>query len=115
LGFNKIEEYTKIKEYMDDGSIAKFTEEEVRLLYYMVDVVENNPNEWAIETTKDYRLKFEWSPFAFSQVIDLICLGGTAGYALDFVFKVPIEEMPVHIDKEDPIGLLAKWRMKIGK
>ena len=100
---------------MENNIFNSFQQEEVRILYSMVDGVANNPNQYALEINLKGHPRFREGPSALMFIVDLICLEGERLDLLNFIQRTSLEDMPMHINDLDPYGLIARWRLKIGK
>jgi hypothetical protein len=93
-----------------------YSQDELKILYDMVDVVKNNPNQYTLAvTTKDRRLKFRPGLYSLVDLITTVAVEGDRIKLQDFIKKTPLDEMPLYINSPDPFCLIAKWRLYISK
>lgn len=101
-----------------EDSADLFTLEDLKVLYSMVDAVANNPNQYTLEASKEGHPKFhkDHTPHsAFIRIVDMIAREGERLRLIKFFERTSFEDLPTHINSLDPFGLIARWRLKVGK
>jgi len=99
--------------------VSTLSEEDLRILFSMTDGVANNPNQYTLKyDTGGHILPIiscSNKLYTMKNIIDIIAKEGKRLNLIEFINKTPFEEYPLHINDPEPYGLIARWRLKIGK
>jgi len=107
-----------------------YSKKEVIELVDMTDADSNNINQYAIVFTKnsygaykneafgkirDPNINDEQALEIFQRVLHFLAPKVCMEDFFEFTLDKPLSTMPLHINDKDNYGLIAKWRLKIGK
>lgn len=107
-----------------------FSIKEIVELVDMIDADSNNINQYAIVFTKNSYGVYKNEAFEkirnpdindeqalgiFQRILHFLAPKVCIDHFYDFTLNKPLNTMPLYINDKDNYGLIAKWRLKIGK
>jgi hypothetical protein len=100
------------------SNLNRYTEEDLLALNSMVDARNNNVNNFPINVidpqgiTEIIEVPITYSINKFIKFLSPYGRDGTMRY---LIYREYLENVPLYINKPDNLGLVAKWRLQIGK